>query len=81
MVEHGSSKQSRSASPFRAFSGHGVQACATHANGRVGAEKDHGWRGFVRLHPWYAHDRAGPARCDGLLLSWNLRRFLAGSAN
>jgi len=52
MVEQGSSNQSRSATPFRAFSGYGVQASATHATGCVSAEKDNRWRNFVRLHPW-----------------------------
>jgi hypothetical protein len=72
MVKHGWSKQSRSASPFCAFSGHGVQACATHAIGCVGAEKDHGWRDFVRLHPWYAHHRARRTRGDRLLFGRSL---------
>jgi hypothetical protein len=81
MAEHGSSNQGRSASPFRVFSGDSVRACATHTIGSVGAEKNHGWRDFVRLHPWYTHDRAGRIRGDGFLFGWVLRRLFARRVN
>jgi hypothetical protein len=56
--------------PFCAFSGHGIKTGATDPAGWVGAEKDHGWRDFVRLHPCYAHHRARRTRGDRLLFGW-----------